>query len=65
MPVRQAIDNGYSLDLKNPRAPVGLEHLPPEQLVESIVEKERRILGIMEEIMSLLAGGLEGMKGSP
>jgi len=57
VPVRQVIDNGFNLDLKNPRAAAKLEHLPPEQLVESIVEKERRILGIMEEIKGLLASG--------
>jgi hypothetical protein len=32
-----------------------LKHLPQEQLIESIVAKERRILGIMEEIKGLLA----------
>ena len=34
-----------------------LEHLPPEKLVESIVEKEKRILEIMGEIKALLAEG--------
>jgi hypothetical protein len=34
-----------------------LEHLPPEKLVESIVEKEMRILEIMGEIKALLAEG--------
>jgi type I restriction enzyme M protein len=52
--VQQVIDNGFNLDLKNPRAAAKLEHLPPEQLVENIVEKERKILGIMEEIRVLL-----------
>jgi hypothetical protein len=36
--------------LKSPRAASRLGHLPREQLVRSIVEKERRILDIMEEI---------------
>jgi hypothetical protein len=37
-----------------------LEHLPPEKLVESIVEKEKRILEIMGEIKALLAEGPKG-----
>ncbi len=40
-----------------------LERLPPEQLVASIVEKERQILAIMGEIAALLAAGPEGDKG--
>ena len=53
VPVHQVIDNGFNLDLKNPRAAAKLDHLPPERLVASIVEKERRILSIMEEIGAL------------
>ncbi len=44
----------FNLDRKNPHAKDDFEHLPPEQLVESIIEKERRILSIMEEIRALL-----------
>jgi type I restriction enzyme M protein len=55
VPVQQVIDNGFNLDLKNPRAASKSEHLPPEQLVASIVEKEQRILNIMDEIKVLLA----------
>ncbi|MBI5711207.1 MAG: SAM-dependent DNA methyltransferase [Candidatus Eisenbacteria bacterium] len=44
-----------NLDLKNPSAQNTLEHLPPEQLVESILEKERRIIELMEEIKQVLA----------
>ena len=45
-----------NLDIKNPNAAEALEHLPPEQLVEGIVAKERRILEIMDEIKQVLAG---------
>jgi len=48
------VDNGYNLDLKNPNAPDDLQHLPPEQLVASIIEKEQRILETMSEIRRLL-----------
>ncbi|MBN1605352.1 MAG: N-6 DNA methylase [Polyangiaceae bacterium] len=43
-----------NLDIKNPNAAEDLERLPPEQLVESILEKERRIIEIMGEIRILL-----------
>ena len=47
--------SAFNLDLKNPRGAAKLEHLPPEQLVASIIEKERKILAIMGEIGGLLA----------
>ena len=40
---------------RTPTPPPDLEHLPPEQLVESILEKEQRIVEIMGEIKQLLA----------
>lgn len=46
-----------NLDIKNPNAKAELEHLPPEQLVESIITKERQILGLMDEIKALVAKG--------
>ncbi|CCF82602.1 Type I restriction enzyme EcoEI M protein (fragment) [Nitrolancea hollandica Lb] len=55
VPVEQLIENGYNLDLKNPNAAQAIEHLPPEQLVEDILAKERRIIEIIEEIKQALA----------
>ncbi len=46
-----------NLDIKNPNAAEALEHLPPEQLVESILAKERRIIEIMGEIKAVLRKG--------
>lgn len=46
-----------NLDIKNPNNAEALEHLPPEQLAEDILVKERRIIQIMEEIKAELAGG--------
>ncbi len=46
-----------NLDLKNPNAPQSLEHRPPEELVADIIEKERRILEIMEEVKDLIGLG--------
>jgi type I restriction enzyme M protein len=46
-----------NLDIKNPNRSEDLEHLPPEQLVESILAKEAQIAAIMGEIKALLAKG--------
>jgi type I restriction enzyme M protein len=43
-----------NLDIKNPSAKQDLEHLPPEQLVDSILQKEKRIAELMAEIQTLL-----------
>ncbi len=47
-----------NLDIKNPNAATDLEHLPPEQLAESILRKEQRIAEIMGEIHRVLRAGL-------
>jgi type I restriction enzyme M protein len=54
VPVDVFKDNGFNLDLKNPRAPERLEHLPPAQLVESILAKEARITELVGEVRELL-----------
>jgi len=43
-----------NLDIKNPKASVDLEHLPPEKLVEDILRKEDRIAEILREIRTVL-----------
>ena len=44
----------YNLDQKNPNAKTDFEHLPPEQLVADIWQKEQRILEILGEIKDVL-----------
>ena len=44
-----------NLDVKNPNAKEDITHLPPEQLADSILEKERRIAEIVTGIKTLLA----------
>ena len=46
-----------NLDLKNPNWKQDLEHLPPEQLVESILAKEQRIAALVADIRNVLAEG--------
>jgi type I restriction enzyme M protein len=45
-----------NLDTKNPNSQDALGHLPPKQLVADILEKERRIIAIMEEVKAELEG---------
>ena len=39
-----------NLDLKNPRSTSALEHMPPKELLESILTKERAIVDLLEEL---------------
>lgn len=55
VPVEELLANNCNLDRKNPRAKEDITHLPPEQLVESILEKERRIMEIVSNIRGLLS----------
>lgn len=54
VPAAELLATGCNLDRKNPNAKADFEHLPPEQLVEDILAKERRIIEIMGEIKELL-----------
>ena len=57
--LKKVIESGYNLDIKNPNGKADLEHLPPEQLTESILKKEQRIAEIMLEIKQVLAEGIK------
>jgi type I restriction enzyme M protein len=50
----ELIDGGFNLDRKNPRGKEDIAHLPPEELVESIMQKEQKIIEIMGNIKTLL-----------
>jgi type I restriction enzyme M protein len=47
--------NNCNLDRKNPRAKEDITHLPPEQVAESIRQKEQRIAQIVTNIKDLLS----------
>ena len=57
VPAADLLADKCNLDSKNPNARVDIAHLPPEELVENILRKERRIVEIMGTIKSLLGGG--------
>jgi type I restriction enzyme M protein len=52
--VADLLANNCNLDRKNPRGKEDIAHLPPEQLVESILEKETRIIEIVRGVRDLL-----------
>jgi type I restriction enzyme M protein len=54
VPAAELLANNCNLDRKNPRSKEDITHLPPEQLAESILQKEQRIAAIMAEIKTAL-----------
>lgn len=56
VPAEVVAGNGYNLDIKNPNGKKDLEQIPPEELIESILEKERRITEILFEVQHILLG---------
>ena len=50
----ELLANNCNLDRKNPKGKEDITHLPPEQIVESILQKEQRIMEIMGRIKALL-----------
>ncbi len=54
MPVEEVARRGYDLTAKNPNRREEFEYKSPEELVASVIEKERAILEIAEEIQNLL-----------
>lgn len=62
---KDVLANGCNLDINNPRGAEALEHLPPEQLAESISGKNRRIGEIMDEIKAILVEPVKSQAGRP
>jgi type I restriction enzyme M protein len=54
VPVSEILKNNCNLDIKNPNSKQDFEHLPPEQLADDILKKERRIAEVMAEIKAIL-----------
>jgi type I restriction enzyme M protein len=55
VPGAELLAKDCNLDRKNPRGKPDIEHLPPAELVESILRKEARIAEIVGEIKRVLA----------
>jgi type I restriction enzyme M protein len=54
VPAKELLTAGCNLDRTNPRAKVGIEHLPPNTLANEILDRERSIAELMHEIKALL-----------
>ena len=57
VPATDILANGCNLDIKNPISKQDLEHMPPDQLADSILRKEQRIAELMAEIKVVLMEG--------
>lgn len=51
---KELSSTGYNLDSKNPSAKDDFAHLPPEQIVDDIIAKEKCILALMDGISAVL-----------
>ena len=52
--------NNYNLDIKNPNKAKAEEFRAPEEIAASIIEKEKRIFELMEEIQDQVNKGWNG-----
>ncbi len=43
-----------NLDIKNPNATEAVDHRAPEAIIQSVIQKEREVLVILDEIKALL-----------
>jgi type I restriction enzyme M protein len=50
------VADGYNLDLRNPNGGGDLAHRPPAELLAELIEIERELLGLLEELQVDLAG---------
>lgn len=58
VPVEDVIKNNYNLDIKNPNSKQEYKHRPPEKLIGDIMEKEKSIFKLLEEIKSDIKGNI-------
>ena len=56
VPVEEVIRRGYDLTAKNPNRKEKFEYMLLKELIASILEKERQILEILEEIQNIFEG---------
>jgi type I restriction enzyme M protein len=57
VPVDAVLENNFNLDIKNPNSAKADEHREPEEIVVVIVEKEQRIIALMQEIQMEIGKG--------
>ena len=50
VPAAEIVESGYNLDLRNPNRPDDLTHRPPAELVAELIEVEREMLTLLEQL---------------
>ncbi len=50
VPAASIRESGYNLDLRNPNRPDDLSHRPPAELVAELIETEKEMLGLLEQL---------------
>jgi type I restriction enzyme M protein len=58
VPVRDLLESGFNLDLRNPHVTDDLAHRTPTDLVADLLVAEQEILSMLEEIQNELKGGM-------
>ncbi|MDN5760208.1 MAG: hypothetical protein L0H59_17075, partial [Tomitella sp.] len=46
----EIVESGYNLDRRNPNRPDDLSRRPPAELVAELIETEREMLGLLEDL---------------
>ena len=59
VPVEEVIRNNYDLDIVNPNKEKVEDFGSPEEIIADVMEKEKRLLGTMQEIQSQIRKGWE------
>jgi type I restriction enzyme M protein len=62
VPLGEILKNDYNLDIKNPKSEKAKKHRPPEEIAASIMEKEKRIFTLVEEIQEQIRKGWKNGK---
>jgi type I restriction enzyme M protein len=57
VPIAEIEADGFNLDRKNPNRADDLSHLPPEQLVADLLDKQHELRGLLLEIQAEIAEG--------
>ncbi|MGV9791852.1 N-6 DNA methylase [Gordonia sp. NPDC003422] len=50
VPLTDIVDGKYNLDLRNPHRPDDLTHRSPSELVAELIDTERELLGVLEQL---------------
>jgi type I restriction enzyme M protein len=62
VPVEEVVESDYNLDIRNPAALEALVHRPPMEILESILDREQRIIELVERVRTSV--GNKGVHGA-